>query len=218
MNLLFIPILLFSFSSLFPMANPDSLDCRNIAATLSLYEHQSELVSRFKELESNLPSGTIVLDSESINRECALAVLHKQEYGYDIEINGQREPIYNHLINKELREMQPDKLQELLASHDASLSVNQTEEGELTLDLQGRLDGGGPIGGILGFAFGGAVIYIPGKITLILGRIAARSAGGFAGEQVYIETVEKVADAPLRARARANAFAWGVKWGISWPF
>jgi hypothetical protein len=215
-NLLFIPILLLSFSSLFPMAN--GFDSKDIAATLSLYEHQSELVSRFKELESNVPSGTIVLDSESINRDCALAVLHKQEYGYDLEINGHREPIYNHLINKELRELHPDKLQQLLASHDASLYVNQTEDGQLTLDIQGRLEGGKAIGAMLGFAFGGAIVYIPGKISLFIGRIYARKTGGDAGEFVYQETVERVAEPTLRAAARASAMRWALRWGILLPF
>lgn len=186
MNLLYIPILLVSFSSLFPMANgfdSSSFNSKNIAATLSLYNHQSELVSQINEIRQDVSSDAM---SNQISIKKTLHALSFKSKDLDIEVP-------NYLASRTVRSIEPKKLAAIINSGDAYLTFDECSDGNYAVDLHGRIRGGGLLGAALGAAIGYIVIpfviVVPSATALYAAKAVIHLKGGPEAGALFQQTV-----------------------------
>lgn len=59
--------------------------------------------------------------------------------------------IPNYMVSKQVRSMDPTKLAAVLNSGNAYLDINECSDGQYSMDIQGRVKGGGGGGGVAGF-------------------------------------------------------------------
>jgi len=88
-------------------------------------------------------------------------------------------------VNKELRRMDKSELAKLLTAG-SYLRLKQNAEGDYALDLDGRLQAGGPIGGSIGCFLGKGLVYgvsygAIGLVSAAVSAVATPVAGAAVG-------------------------------------
>ena len=142
--------------------------------------------------------------------------LHHNEHGFTID-NGELSTLVpSYRMNKELRSINAQDLAKLLKSEQAYLSVKDLDSnGNYGLDLNHRLNGGGPIvasilsaATFLGTLFAGALFNQ--KVAEVVGQGDVRTelATGFV--------LDRVTEQPFRMNALSNAMGVWV-WAFQLP-
>lgn len=99
------------------------------------------------------------------------------------------------LVSRELRSLDPSKLAALLSTGKAYVKVSQCDDGELTMDLVPRCEGGGWLGAVGGYITGEVVgrvtVAIGGTLVLVGTQGVIRLVAGKEAEEAF---AEKMAD------------------------
>lgn len=72
------------------------------------------------------------------------------------EFNG---CIPNYMVSKQALSIKPEKMVALLQSGKAYLDINECSDGLYSMDIKGRVKGGGPMGGAVGFWAARIAVY-----------------------------------------------------------
>ncbi len=121
--------------------------------------------------------------------------------------------IPNYMVSKQVRSMDPTKLAAVLNSGNAYLDINECSDGQYSMDIKGRVRGGGPITGtvlywftkcgLYGTAAAAAGTAIVATSGAALGAVGVGAAG--AGVSVAGAGVGMAAGAGIEAVAAAGA-------------
>lgn len=84
---------------------------------------------------------------------------------YNISSKDFNADIPNYMVSKQLRSMDPTQLAAVLNSGNAYLDIKECSEG-YSMDIQGRVKGGGYWGGLIGFWVGKGAVYTVGYGTI----------------------------------------------------
>lgn len=90
---------------------------------------------------------------------------------YNISSKEFNADIPNYMVSKQVRSMDPTNLAAVLNSGNAYLAIKECSEG-YSMDIQGRVKGGGPFGAVEGAAAGGIVGSEGSKILFVCGSVA----------------------------------------------
>lgn len=80
--------------------------------------------------------------------------------------------IPNYMVSKQVRSMDPAKLAAVLNSGNAYLDIKECSAGQYSMDIKGRVKGGGYWGGVIGFWVGKGAVYGVGYGTIHLVSLA----------------------------------------------
>lgn len=135
-----------------------------------------------------------------------LAVIHHGNKFY-VDRNGETKQVQNCFIDKGLRGISRDKLESFLANN-GYVSLSQMSDGEYVLRSRGRLNGGGPVAGAIGYWLTkslcyGAAVAAAGTAVVATGGVA----GAVTGAAVTGATLGVGAGASVAAGAIAGAGA-----------
>lgn len=93
-------------------------------------------------------------------------VIQKLPSHYNISSKQFNADIPNYMVSKELRSMDPATLAAILNSGNAYLDINKCSDGQYSMDIKGRVRGGGLWGCTVGFWVGRGAVYFAGYGTI----------------------------------------------------
>jgi hypothetical protein len=111
---------------------------------------------------------------------------------YNISSKKFNADIPNYMVSKQLRSMDSTKLAAVLNSGSAYLDINECSDGQYSMDIKGRIRGGGPITGTVLYWFTkvgcyGAATAAAGTVIVTTGGTALGAVGvGAAGAGVSV--------------------------------
>jgi hypothetical protein len=118
--------------------------------------------------------------------------IQKFPFHYKLSSKEFNADIPNYMVSKQVRSMDPDKLAAVLNSGNAYLDINECSDGQYSMDIKGRVKGGGLVGGLAAYVIvkvAPLIVIVPTAAFLYTGKAIAHVKGGPAMGDAYQKTV-----------------------------
>jgi hypothetical protein len=151
------------------------------------------------------------IPSQSVFSPEALAVtaLIHNEKGFSVATNSGQRQVYNHNIDKTLRNISPDKLEAFTKA--GYIAINQLSDGEYSLNAKVRGNGGGPVTAAALYwltkttCYSVATTAAGAAVATGVGAAAGATAAALATTAVGVGTSVVVGSVPLTAASVASS-------------
>jgi hypothetical protein len=181
-----------------------------------MFMNSIRILTTFASLLSVVSCFSAEVDKKSLQMPQRLGSisLHHNKDGFTVYDHDQKieVPVKSYMVDKELREISQKNLDKILA-RGGYISIDNRSGSDYSLQLQGHVKGGGPVGATIGAITGKVLVHTAFQV----GYLAIAGAVGLVCPPAFVPVyaaLQAAGAAPAEATSIAGAVAGGIVGGV----